>query len=439
MYIAIFLAGILIIISLSMLLWCFRSSSRIYQFPMFAGGAWLFYMVPQIIGLINNPSSVPFSIRNDNGIELAILMCCICSLASFIGYLRRPNIVHLKKKTFTVSLDRVFISGLFLAILSYAGYYQLISMAGGFSNYINGGNYTLTWSGLPVVYTFVRKLIWPALLLCLLVTLKKPTLFRWSVIIFISFQPLISITMLGRREPFVTYLAIIGISLYLIKRWTPPKLFVVGAMVSALFFVLIAPEFRGEKSISAKIDKVNDISLSESLKNIVNGEDYLEIMVPVTVIPALNGSLDFGYGRGFYNSLIQNWVPTIITGSNFKNKLFAPSVNVPVIINEKYAWNVPYGSNPIGITDVFVEFWFFGAVLYYFLGMGFRFLWDRALISGSFFSMVFYVALIPFSLRSVFGDFYTLPSSILYLFIFVYPLLLFCKKGRHQKSLLFKE
>ncbi len=418
-----------------MIIWSLKSPDRIYQFPLFAGGAWLFYIVPQVIGIINNPKTIPSGIVNDYGIELAILMACLCALASFIGYLKRSKRALLRKKVDVLSINKVFISGLLLGGIAYFAYYQLITLSGGFNSYINGGNYSLVWRGLPVMYAFLMALNWPALMLCLMATLKKPSIVKWFFIILLSIQPIISITMLGRRSHFVTYFLIIGISIFFIRRWSPPKYIVVAAMISALTFVLVAPNFRGESSLQGKIEKIKDTSISHEYSTLLEGQGFLEFMVPIAIIPTLNNALEFGYGRGFYNTMVQNWVPSRLVGRNFKKSLYAPTVNIQYLMQTQYGWSIPYGSNPTGIGDAFVEFWFFGVMLYYLLGRFFRAVWDRAVLCGSFFSMIFYVALIPLGMETVFGSFTQFPSRILYLLIFLYPLLIFCKRGRREKSL----
>lgn len=435
MYIAIFLVGILICISAYMVIWSLKSSDGVYQFPLFAGGAWLFYIVPQVIGVINNPKAIPSGIIRDHGIELAILMACLCALASFIGYRKQSKRALLRKRVDILSINKVFMSGLFLGGIANFAYFQLISLSGGFNSYINGGNYQLVWRGLPVMYAFLMALNWPALMLCLMATLKKPTLLRWIFILLLSVQPIISITMLGRRSSFVTFFLIIGISLFFIRRWTPPKYIVIAAMISALTFVLVAPNFRGEKSFEGKIEKLKETSISNEYSSLLEGEGFLEFMVPVAIIPTLNNSLQFGFGRGFYNAVVQNWVPTKLVGKDFKKSLHIPTVDVQYLMQTRYGWSIPYGSNPTGIGDAFMEFWFFGILLYYYLGRFFRAVWDRAVLCGSFFSMIFYVALIPVGMETVFGSFTQLPSRIFYLLIFLYPLLIFCKKAKREQSL----
>ena len=75
---AIFLLGLLVVTAGAMIAWGLWERDRIYQFPTLAGVAWLGYIVPQAIGVLNNSRSVPRRVLLDGGLELALFMSALC-------------------------------------------------------------------------------------------------------------------------------------------------------------------------------------------------------------------------------------------------------------------------------------------------------------------------------------------------------------------------
>ena len=89
---ALFLLILLVGTSVAMIAWGLWEKDRIYQFPTLAGVAWLGYIVPQAIGIWNNPRSVPRGVFADGGLELALLMSTLCAALGFWGYVSRPRL-----------------------------------------------------------------------------------------------------------------------------------------------------------------------------------------------------------------------------------------------------------------------------------------------------------------------------------------------------------
>ncbi len=79
-----------------------------------------------------------------------------------------------------------------------------------------------------------------------------------------------------------------------------------------------------------------------------------------------------------------------LVGREFKNSLFIDSVDFSKQTRTYYGWEMSGNLVPTGINDAFREFWFFGAVLFFFFGRAYRFLWERV-IAGNLGAKIIYI------------------------------------------------
>jgi hypothetical protein len=95
---------------------------------------------------------------------------------------------------------------------------------------------------------------------------------------------------------------------------------------------------------------------------------YAEFDALVVTAAAVNRTGILDLGKGFYNSTIAQLIPRQFLGEEFKESLFLKSSHEDIAYNS-YRWSIPYGSTPTGPSNAFSEFWFFGALLYYGIGL----------------------------------------------------------------------
>jgi len=416
-------------VSLSMILWGLRDRDRIYQFPLLAGSVWLFYVAFQALQVVLNPRWVPLGAQRDGGIEMALLMSVLCALSSFLGYLRPSPMRVYKITMISYSYGRLFVGGAVLIGVAYISFYMLAGLSGGIrEHYSVGGSYGLEWSGLPVALVFFNRMVYPGLALCLLATLHKPNIVRVTVVIVGTLLPLANIILLGRRTEFVFLMLTFGLCFFFKRRWVPPRSWAVAAMIFGCLMVIAMPEYRRYSQIGADQTKILDIDVRELLLAEIKAERPVEFVYPVVQLPATQRALEFNYGLGFYNMLVKEWVPSILVGRDFKNALFIEGPDFEKHTKRYYSWAPRHGWIPLGTTDVFLEFWYFGAFLFFLIGWGFRILWDRSYSGGDLGYAVFYITLIPEAMLTILHGVTPVPFFVTYAALGLLPVLLFARR-----------
>jgi hypothetical protein len=429
---------ILAALSLRCFMWGLSKPDRLYQFPTLFGAAWLFYMVPQILGSVRNPEKYPQAVLSDGGLELALLMCIACIQAAWSGYFRtkvgRPAVTK-RPSRLQYSDARIFLAGILLYAIGFLGAYLLASLAGGFiQQFTEGGHYSLEWSGMPVIYVFLAQLIYPGLLFVYLAYLHRPTLIRAGVALLFSLYPIATTLFLGRRAMTLQLLLIALLGLFFIKRWAPPRPLVIIGVAAMAFFVVIAPQYRTVAQYGLNAEALREIEVQSTFDDIVSGSTYAEFDSLVVSAAAVSSELTFGYGASFYNAVIAQLVPRQFVGEGFKNSLM---IELPPLITDPgrmYSWTLPYGSNPTGVANAISEFWFLGAFIYYFLAAAIRKLWESASHEASLASQIWYVTFSLLIPVSVIGSLYILPGQILAIYIFLAPLLWFARARPSRRT-----
>ena len=89
-----------------------------------------------------------------------------------------------------------------------------------------------------------------------------------------------------------------------------------------------------------------------------------------------------------------------------------------------YRWVTEYGTYSTGACDAFREFWFFGALLFFVIGRGFRFLWDHAYHGESTPAMLAYVSVCVIAMRSVVNNIGGIPVQLVIILALLTPV--FC-------------
>lgn len=411
----------LIALSLLMVFWGLKKKERFFQFPTLFGGAWLLFIVPQLIGLLASDTSLPYGVEKDGGLLLALIMANLSAVLGFWGYVLPVK----KRKTryFKQYSDvKIFRGGCALLLVGYGALFLLMKMCGGFFGYYSvEGHYDLIWTGMPVILVFFTKLIYPGLMLCLLETLKKPSSLRWFLVSMSMTVPIANIFLLGRRSEFFLFFLIIGVSLFFRKGWAPKRYQMILAFLLGGFVILVAPLYREYSQIGGDFSKIYSIDPKKEFYDQISGDKYSEFKYAVVQISATNTATEFGYGRGFYNNIIALWVPKVLVGAEIKKSLMMSTPKYSGHTLNYYDWSSKYGSFPTGINQAFCEFWLLGGFVFFFIGRFYKKIWIITCESLDTILISFYGVLLPWAMKIVVADVYRFPSEIFYFFIFMYP------------------
>lgn len=412
-----------------MLVWGLRKRDRVFQYPFLAAFAWMGYLFPQMIGVVRNPRHVPKAVLDDGGLELALLMHVLCAAMGFVGYLRKPTARFLSQPPAHYNDDRLFLGGVILLIASLCGFHGLAQLTGGYIAFFSTkGNYLLEYSGLPVVFNLLKNLGYPALALLLLSTFRRPAAHKWIVVGLACVLPIATIVFLGRRSHVGHFMAIWAICIFLTRYWAPPQWMVIPTMVAMVFVVILAPEYRAHSQTDSDWSKQKDIRPAETFEGIISGESRTEFAGATVIMATYNKEASFGYGTGLYDAIVAGYVPRLLVGDEFKNSLFFNWGPKAGATKRVYGWKRDFASASSGACDAFRQFWLLGALLFYFIGVGYRLLWTRAVIQRSVGAQIIYLAMAPIAVLSITSQVATVVQALVFVAIFLVPFLWFAQR-----------
>ena len=422
--------GAFVVITVSTIIWSLKRKDRVFQYPLLSGSVWLFYVGVQALGVMINPRMLPHGALADHGVEKALFVATCCVLCGFWGYIAKQTKVkvHNKKPHRLFVERRLWFGGILLILLAWASQLKLAGLSGGLLvHYSVEGSYTLNWSGLPVAFVFFTRLVYPGLAICLRRALKRPSFTAWSVVAAGAALPLANIVLLARRNEAVILVLVIALAYFFERGWVPKRSTVIAAMVIGSVMVIVVPSYRAHSQLGADSSKIWSIDVKETVISQIIDGDRSEFHYPVVQLAATDRAMEFNYGIGFYNRVVKEWVPSILVGRSFKEKLLLDAVDFRSHTLLYYGWAPQYGWIPTAIVDVFREFWYLGALLFYPLGRWMKNLWIRA-IAGSAGSRIFYIAVAPLAMISVISGLTLMVSQLIYYLVFLGPIILLSRR-----------
>ncbi len=373
---------LLVIICLSLLCWGIIRVERIYQYPFFMGIMLVSFLLPQVFSLLNKPGPV-----SQEAMEKVLLMSCLCAAACLIGYQIKPNKKWLSKLNIIIDERKLFRAG--IALMAQGWFFHfLLSRTTIQTSAING-----SWTGAATIYLFFSQVINVAFAIFLLQTLKRPTITS-TICTVISALPILSIVLGGRRQVTMTFIIIIGVSLFLIRRYIPPRWLVIVGMLSITFLIPLFGELRG--GFWNLIFSGNWQEVLSSAQNAFNSQqkgDILELRNAALLIDVVDHTGIYGYGTGWWDAIIFQYIPGQIVGYDLKESLQFKVFNFD-LLSSLYGYTIPLGTTLTGVGDSFMEFGYLGSFCFLLIGYIFKNLWISAFYLKSTFSRLLYMGLV---------------------------------------------
>ena len=396
----IFLYYTLITLSAFFLLFALRRPEGIYQFPALFSGAFLFSIVPQLWNHVYHPGRLPQIVYESHGVEYGILMCILCLVAGNLGYgtpIRRLPRWHLRLPQIS---DRHLIpTGLLLAVIGLYGALSLDRMAGGMgARFTGGGHYDLSWTGMTVVYSYISAGIVLGFLLCLNAALSKASLTRWTIVAATAVYPVLSIIFLGRRTMVFRMALFVAGTLWFRKRWAPPRIAVVAAMVLGGIAIITLDAYRSYAVRTGDLrGAFAQVDFREELLSYAEGGHQEGMDNLIIGIPARMHAGSFTLGSSIWNSLVNSLVPAVFVGRSLKSAMvFRVGKNNSDIFHQFAGVDPAFGAFSTGPYAVFAEWHFLGCLFYFLLARFFRRLWVGSMQPHAMTLQILYIASLLF-------------------------------------------
>ena len=372
---------LLIIICICLLGWGVIRVERIYQYPFFMGSIFISFLLPQVFALIKNPGLV-----DQEALERVLLMSCLCAAACWIGYERKPNKRWLAKLNVVIDERKLFRAGIFLMA---QGYFFGFLLSGTVIHKVESG----TWTGPATIYIFFSKVIYIAFGIFILQALKKPKPIN-LIFTVIAGIPLVQTILVGRRQATMTFLIIVGLSLWLVRRYIPPRFLVITAIIMMTLVIPVLGHLRSgfwDLLFSGNWQEILSVS-QDSFATLQEGET-LELRNAALLMDAVEKEDLYGYGMGFWDAMVFQYVPGQIVGYELKKSLQFKLITRDLLIN-LYNYSIPSGTTTTGVGDTFIEFSYLGCLTFALIGYFFKNLWISSFYYKSTTSRLLYMGLV---------------------------------------------
>ena len=382
----------------------------IFEFSFLAGCGLFGFLFAQAIGVVSSPGLAP-----EAGICKSLIMSMLCVAAIYFGWKMPLPKQHVNTSRAPFSLKWMYRCGVACVIAGTYGSVKLAGLTGGVLG-LNAvqGRHALVFRGLPVLYVFLSVYSYLGLILVTLTALRLRSWLHALPAALPVLHSLANIVLAGRRTEFVLLSLIVGCVLYFSRRVAPPRMLAVALMPLAMLAMFLAPAYRS-RTTAGRWGQLGQISTSETLHDVFSGTEG-EFWTEAYLMEVADTQGLYQFGMGFYNTFVKYFVPKLIVGEEFKQKLFvdAPSA---LTASNRFGWTVPYGMVPTGPFSVFEQFWYFGAACFFFLARWMKRHWVRAL-AGDFWSQVVYSVTLTYAVAAVTTDFFSIYNP---LFMFILP------------------
>jgi hypothetical protein len=373
---------ILLIILLALLGWGIVRTERIYQFPFFMASIFISFILPQAFSLVDNPS-----LASPEALDRVLLMSCLCITACWLGYQTPTNKKWLNQLDISLDENRLFQAGLVLMVIAYFFNFLLsrtqIEIAENFN-----------WTGKATIYFFFQKVIYIAFAIFMLHCLKHRRIQYFICAAIASWIPIRSIILAGRRQVTMTFIIIIGFSLWMVFRYVPPRWLIIFALLLLIVIIPLLGALRGrfwELLFAGQWD--NLFAKAQTSLAIKQQGEILELRNAALFMDATEKTGLYGLGSGFWDSIIFQFVPGQIVGFGVKQSLQFNLITDATLYN-LYGYIRHTGTTITGLGDSFMEFGYLGCLCFALQGVLFKHLWVSVVAYRSTASALFYMVLI---------------------------------------------
>jgi len=393
-----------------------KRRTGIYEFSFLAGCGLFGFLFTQAVGVVRSPGMAP-----EAGVWKALIMSSLCAAAVYLGWKSTTPKRKEPRIPSPFQLKWIYRLGVVAIIIGVIGAVGTARLHGGVLGInVALGRHIVVYRGMPVVYYFFSVYGYLGLVLVASVALRLRSWLLAAPAAIPVLYALSNIFVAGRRNEFVLLGVAAGTLVYFATGITPPRLcaaIVAPLAMAAMFF---APIYR-QYTLNQRWEQVGQLSVSEAVGRALSGSEG-EFWTEAYEMEIADTEHMFQFGIGFYNSFIQYFVPKLIVGEAFKQKLYLP-VPAARYDNNHQSWSYPDGMVPTGPFSVFEQFWYFGAICFYWLAKWLKRHWVLAL-EGDFLSALIYCVTVTGAVAAVTNDIYAIYPP---LFMFVIPLRLFAK------------
>lgn len=363
------------------------------QMPNLFGAMGLIYFVPQLLQLMVDP------ILPEAGLDLYIFMGICSLLAAKMGWQasRAPGprkhlptpLSTIRKATWTATI----LAASLVAIVEYLR----PTMSG-----------IQQWYGPIVIAVFFAQVKWLALAFSTALYLKLRTPTTIMLLVVNIAMCLVPAMLFARRTDLILIALTPLCFLWFERRRLPSLLFAAPALAALIVINFSVGDIRGMQALilnnsgrTASIlssDVLTNINFAQSVK--AGFQSSTDIRNGVFAISAVEESGELTFGGALWNRIVFQYVPASLLGPTAKGELMVDQLSLNDLAAKVFAYSWNTGTTATGFATAFQDFWFLGAMYFYFMGRVMGRVFSRA-EAGDVFSAAIYVPLLGMCLVSL--------------------------------------
>lgn len=347
---------------LGIMLHASRQRIGMVQYPFLASAVMAGWVFPQLVGL----SVLP--IAPAEAVAKTIFFSMLCLIAGWVGYATNNRAATWLQWPF--SKRRLLIASAVLSLVGYFFWMRVAALAEE-ANELYGGQ----WSGVITIYVFLGSMLTIGLAMAVVVHLHRPSKISLAIIIFDMALILEQVLLKARREVMMELFVFSMLYLWWRYRWLPPRMFIIGAVVFGALVVNSAGDVRGSLSSASdagSFDRVvsvftkTDLFIANLKATLEDPMRSAELLNAALTIEAAERRLSFDGGAILWNRFVFSYIPGQIIGNDVKQGLMIPTEDVALL---EFGHVANVGATHTGMADAFRSYWYFGAGVFFLIGL----------------------------------------------------------------------
>lgn len=266
------------------------------------------------------------------------------------------------------------------------------------------------WTGPLTILAFFGQVRIPALVLSLVLLIRRRTIVTMALAAPNLFLYAVPILVYFRRAGVFEFVFSVLLVLYFLKGKAIPRALVFTGAVFGFLFINAAGELRGLSGgyalnevgkIETRFPTLDELMAIDwfGMDRFRQGQYISEARNAVVYMQSIEEQGAIGFGSAFWDMMVHAYVPGQLVGFDFKQSLKVGYDLILLALRSAGYETIP-GATSTGFPVLYYDFWYFGALVYFFITRFLAQQFTRAR-AGSFESLTIYAVLLPQSIQGI--------------------------------------
>jgi hypothetical protein len=335
------------------------ASRKVIEFPFMMGGCLLVWILPQAYFTYVDPESMTNSIFFAFCVYASI--CVLAGIAAYHWYMSTQKSYIVRQ----YDPEKSFRLGLALCCLGFCGYIGL---------WLHGP-VEGPWTGWPVYFITLAKVSFAGIPLLLISYFRQKNQFKLLFIVIFLLPVAGLVFERGRRSAAFDLISLLMVVAVVRLKWKIPRFIISAGLVLAMVIAYCFPIWRQTFPTEGFVNSIRKTSVKDIATEKLTEGGGSEFRDSSFLFDTLRRDGKYNYGLDAWNRLVQDYFPGSLMGRDVKSRLmiFAGDWDERLATAKSLGRNVSGYTAKTGFNDAFIEFGYWGPLLFGCLGV----LWAR--------------------------------------------------------------